>query len=52
MTNVELIEALVNQTDHDIKEFTGAILLISHDRYFVEHIHCDRAITLQNQKIM
>ena len=35
-----------------IKEFTGAILLISHDRYFVEHIHCDRAITLQNQKIM
>jgi hypothetical protein len=27
MTNVELIEALVNQTDHDIKEFTGAAII-------------------------
>ena len=35
-----------------IKEFTGAVLLISHDRYFVEHVECDRAITLYNQQII
>lgn len=27
MTNIELIEALVSRTDHDIKEFTGAAII-------------------------
>lgn len=35
-----------------LREYQGAFLLISHDRYFVESIGVDRAITIENNKIV
>ncbi|MCA9385650.1 ABC-F family ATP-binding cassette domain-containing protein [Candidatus Dojkabacteria bacterium] len=34
-----------------IREFKGAVLLISHDRYFVDSVGIDKIITLQDKKI-
>jgi ATP-binding cassette subfamily F protein 3 len=35
-----------------LRDFQGSILLISHDRYFVEGLGMDRMITLDGQKII
>ncbi len=34
-----------------LREYQGAILLISHDRYFVESVGMDRCITIEDRKI-
>ncbi|MEI7579549.1 MAG: ABC-F family ATP-binding cassette domain-containing protein [bacterium] len=38
--------------ENALREFKGTILLISHDRYFVNSIGMDRVITLENKKII
>lgn len=35
-----------------LKEYKGAILLVSHDRYFVENISVTKGITISNNKIV
>jgi ATP-binding cassette subfamily F protein 3 len=35
-----------------LREYQGSILLISHDRYFVESIGVDRSITIEDRKIV
>jgi len=35
-----------------LKEFKGAILLISHDRYFVESVGYDRKVTIEGMKLV
>lgn len=38
--------------EESLKEFKGTILLISHDRYFVNQIGINRKITIKNKKIV
>jgi ATP-binding cassette subfamily F protein 3 len=38
--------------EESLKQFRGAVLLISHDRYFVREIGISRIITIKDQKIV
>jgi len=35
-----------------LRDFDGAILVISHDRYFIENIGINRTITIEEQKLV
>ena len=37
--------------EQSLREYKGALLLVSHDRYFVEEVDVDRMITIQDQQI-
>ncbi|MBP9758990.1 ABC-F family ATP-binding cassette domain-containing protein, partial [Candidatus Dojkabacteria bacterium] len=37
--------------ENALREYQGAILLVSHDRYFVNSVGMDRVITLEEGKI-
>ena len=38
--------------EKSLYEFAGNILLISHDRYLVENVEVDRAITIQEKQVV
>lgn len=38
--------------EKSIREFKGGVLLISHDRYFVENVGIDRVVTIENKKVI
>ncbi|MCA9397599.1 ABC-F family ATP-binding cassette domain-containing protein [candidate division WWE3 bacterium] len=37
--------------ENSLKEYKGALLFVSHDRYFVEEVDVDRIVTIENKQI-